>query len=333
MAVAWTGAASVETDPDGWTTFWRVPRSARATIPDDRFWQVASTPAGVCARWQVNAAALTIEVRGTPGACPIDVLVDGVLYQRLAVGPSAMLHRVELPVRPASVEVWLSQSGVVQVREVGFVDGVAVADLRERRHWIAYGSSITECAGAAGPSETWPALVAREFDTRLTCLGFGGQCHIDPLIARSIRDTPADLISLCLGINIYNRSTFAARTLRPQVAGFIQTIRDGHSDTPIVVITPIASLDREGVENAVGLTLRAVRDEIGSAVCALRDLGDDNLHLVDGRSALAEQETREYLSDGLHPSAAGYRLMAGRLAPVLGRHLADLNEAPVHALG
>jgi GDSL-like Lipase/Acylhydrolase family len=313
----WSGVHTIETTEDGWSTFWRVDPTARALVPDPRFWEVARIPAGVAARWLAHARAMTIELRGSAESSTADLLVDGATYRRIAVTPTGGTHRIDLPDRQVTVELWLPHSGHTQLRGVAFIEGTATPDPANRPHWIAYGSSITQCASADGPSETWPALIAREHGLRLTCLGLGGQCHIDPVIARGIRDTPAELISLCLGINMYNRATFSARTLRPQVTGFLQTIRDGHPETPVVVITPIASPAREDVANAAGHTLRDVRREIAAAVAVLRELGDDRLHVIDGRSVLTVEEAAKYLHDGLHPTAAGYHLMAKRLAAPL----------------
>jgi hypothetical protein len=39
----------------------------------------------------------------------------------------------------------------------------------------------------------------------LTNLGFGGSALFDQFTARAIRDTPAELISLKIGINLVNR--------------------------------------------------------------------------------------------------------------------------------
>jgi GDSL-like Lipase/Acylhydrolase family len=103
-----------------------------------------------------------------------------------------------------------------------------------------YGSSITQCRTAASPSRTWPALLARELDLDLTCLGFGAQRHLDPLIAREIGGTSPDVITTCVGINIYGQGTVNARSFVPAILGFIATIRDTCPDVPMLVISPIA---------------------------------------------------------------------------------------------
>ena len=45
-----------------------------------------------------------------------------------------------------------------------------------------------------------------------TNLGFSGSAMLDPFTARTIRDQPADLISLKLGINLVNGDAMRMRT-------------------------------------------------------------------------------------------------------------------------
>ena len=111
-----------------------------------------------------------------------------------------------------------------------------------------------------------PGVVARARDFNLTSLGYGGQCHADPFIARLIRDRPADFISVKIGINIYGAASLGPRTFRPAVLGTIATIRDGHPHAPFAVCSPIWGHDRETTPNAVGLTLEQMRVEVAEAV-------------------------------------------------------------------
>ena len=134
--------------------------------------------------------------------------------------------------------------------------------------------------------------------------------------ARTIRDTPAALISLCLGINIYAGETFSGRTLAGQVEAFVRTVRDGHPKTPVVVITPLPAPNLEGKTNALGLTLDDVRGlvEHGARVVPA-------VEVIDGRDVLTQAEARDLYADDVHPGPDGYRLIGERLAPLLARHL------------
>ncbi|MEV5965087.1 GDSL-type esterase/lipase family protein [Kribbella sp. NPDC051952] len=325
MIDRWTGFQHREVDADGWTTFWRLdPREqdfqlAEWTANPDRvgqgLWARAATPAGVRGAWRTAATSVGLELRANLSIysklTPVDVLVDGELYQRCAVQEGEQRLVVELPGRPVEVEIWLPQTGRIAIRGLSF-DGAAEPLAPSGPRWITYGSSITQSGGAYGPSETWPALVARQHGWECFSFGFAGECHLDPIVARTIRDLPARLISLCLGINIHGGATYNGRTLPGQVESFIATVRAGHPQTPLVVITPLLAPNREGTPNAVGLTLDDVRTcvELGART-------DPAVHLIDGRTILTEDEARALYADDVHPGPDGYRLIGERLAGLL----------------
>lgn len=288
--------------------------------------------AGVRFALRTDARALTLRLfLDAARAKPVDVLIGsgpGARLVRTPVRPGENDVRVELPGAPAGIEVWLPHNTSVGIGEIVAHDAACA----ERPHrtgpgWVAYGSSLTQSLAAAGPSETWSALVARRRGWRLRNLGFSAEAHLDPAVARAIRDTPADLITLELGANVYILGSLTARTLASAIGGFIATIRDGHPRTPIAVWGPFVSQDREDARNTAGLTLREVRALVAWSVLRLRAAGDGALHLVDG-AQLIGQDDAGLLMDGLHPSAAGERVLADRLEAALA---GALGAEPVRA--
>ncbi|GAB3919567.1 hypothetical protein GCM10011575_30830 [Microlunatus endophyticus] len=253
------------------------------------------------------AYVVDIVAAGVVHSCPVDA--EG----RFGIDGIADAGR-----QPADVEVWLPQFGLIWLAEL-YVDSDAVlAGAAPVAHpaLVCYGSSITQCRGATSPTATWPARVARELSLDLRCLGFGGQCHLDPLIAHTIGDMAADIIVLCVGINIYAAGSFSARSLGPALMGFVSTIRERHPEAPIALMTPIIYPQGEKTPNQVGMTLEDVRDVITEAAHTMLEFGDSRLSLIAGPSIFRPAD--EYLlADGLHPSGAGYDLMAARLSPVL----------------
>ncbi|MEU4191293.1 GDSL-type esterase/lipase family protein [Kribbella sp. NPDC026611] len=320
-AGAWTGFQYREVDADGWTTYWRLDPSGQdfglydwtdPERPGHRLWERAATPAGVRASWRTAARSVEVEIRAQLGIysriAPLDLLVDGKLYERCELQAREQRMITSLPGHEVELEIWLPQAGVISVRGPRF-DGAAEPLAPTGPRWVTYGSSITQCSGAYGPSETWPALVARQHGWECVNLGFAGECHLDPVAARTIRDLPARLISLCLGINIHGGATFSGRTLPGQVEAFVRTVREGHPQTPIVVITPLLAPNREGSVNAVGLTLDDVRGcvELGART-------DPDIEVIDGRTILSLEEARALYADDVHPGPDGYRLIGERLA-------------------
>jgi hypothetical protein len=129
------------------------------------------------------------------------------------------------------------------------------------------------------------------------------------------------------------------RAFVPAVHGFLDTIRDGHPDTPLLLISPIycaihedtpgpgavdpATLGTEQVRFiATGragdheqgrLTLRVVRDALSAL--AERRADDPNLHHLDGTTLYGEADAGEHpLPDALHPDTATHRLIGERFA-------------------
>lgn len=274
--------------------------------------------AGIRASWTADSGCLAIDAEVPHDSSAFDVLVNDKLFARVS-GHGRVRREIELGLlAPGSiVQLWLPQFGQVKVHEAS-LRGENVRALTETgKRWLTYGSSITQCQQADGPSEAWPALVARQYGWQLHSLGFAGECQLDPAAAETMKMLPAGLISLCIGINSYNAAAFSLRTYASQALGFIGNVRAAHRDVPIAVITPLLSLPREELPNSVGSTLGEYRRETANVVRLLRERGDHLIHCIDGGALLAEPEALTLLPDTLHPNNAGYRLMAERLGPQL----------------
>ncbi|MFB7476340.1 SGNH/GDSL hydrolase family protein [Kitasatospora sp. NPDC056184] len=296
----------------------RTPRERIATALSGDLIRFAALPAGVRFAVRTDAARLLLDLEAEAGGAPLDVLADGVLVDRRRPGPGRARLDIVLPGVPADIEVWLPHLSRTRLAAVG-LHGHRLLEpvVRSGPRWTAYGSSLTHAMFPHGPSEGWTALLARRNGWRLRNLGFIGQAYLDQPVARIVRDTPAELITLEIGTNAYLGSAFTARSWAPAVCGFVETIRDGHPDTPIAVISALPSAKREHAVNAAGLTLALIRDLTGTAVRMLQRLGDRRLHLVDGREVLPLAEADRLYADGLHPTAAGEHRLAGLVEPYL----------------
>lgn len=318
VAAQWSGMFQIEVSADGAQRFWRLDPNGFLPPFTDLLANRAAMAAGVRAGWRSNGGTLSIAGHGESDCAPYDILVNGRRTHRLpAFGPQS--HTIVLDnLAPNSlVQLWLPHFGDFTLDHAAF-DGENVTPAAEEGHrWLTYGSSITHCQQADGPTQSWPALVARENGWQLSNLGLAGECQLDPVAAATIAQTPVDLISLCVGINSYNAATYSERTYAVTLQGFLNTIRRAHPKVPIAVITAVLSLPREEKLNAVGWTLRDYRGATAHVVRALQGKGDSNLHLIDGSTVLTEQEARDRLPDTLHPDTADYAIMAERLSPQL----------------
>jgi len=306
--LAWPGAVSVQHTPD-WSLPWRVPYHQVDLFPPVELQARTVMPAGVRLAFRSDTRTVAGAFLPVPEMAAIDLCCDGELIATIPLdGRDAFLFD-NLPAGEKVIELWLPQFGEFKLCSLSLDDGASLTAYSDRRpRWITYGSSITQCRTAASPTQTWPAIVARARGFNLTCLGFGGQCHLEPMLARLIRDQPADYFSMCVGINIYGAASLSPRTFRAAIIGFVQIVREKHPDTPYVVMSPIYSPPRETTPNAVDFTLHTMREEVAAAVNALRTAGDRNLHYVNGLDIFGA-ELAPLLPDELHPDAEGYRLM------------------------
>ncbi|NED96772.1 GDSL family lipase [Phytoactinopolyspora alkaliphila] len=322
--LTWEGAVDLEHTGE-WSRAWRLPLSRLALFPGEGLRQRALMQAGVRIVLGTDAAALRgravvadLGDATADEASPVDLVVDGRYFSSSPVTPDGDFG-FDLPAGQKTVELWLPQFGDFRLSSLEIAGDARLwrVDPRPRRpKLITYGSSITQCRTAASPTRTWPALVARDLDMDLTCLGYGNQCHLDPMIARMIRDMPADVIVTCLGINVYGNGSFNERSFLPAVLGLLSTIRDGHPGVPILVISPIAAPSREDLVGKTGMTLAQVRDYVAEAARLLREHGDDDLHILDGRDVFGAEQAH-LLIDHVHPGSAGYAHMAASIAPAI----------------
>ncbi|WP_037670826.1 GDSL-type esterase/lipase family protein [Streptomyces griseus] len=346
----------------------RLPAWARAQNSDGQLAGAEAQPSGVRLAFRTRATAVELDTLRTKlayeGAPPrpdgvYDLLVDGRLTARASTtggnvrlvdmatgsaetrpGPVGTVRFPGLPDGEKNIEIWLPYNETTQLVALRTDAPVEPASVDGRRVWLHHGSSISHGSNAASPTTIWPALAASLGGVELINLGFAGSALLDPFTARSIRDASADLISLKIGINLVNLDLMRLRAFAPAVHGFLDTIREGHPTTPLLVVSPIlcpihedtpgpAAPDfsnvSEGVlkfvamgdpaERAAGkLTLNVIRDELARIV-KQRAVDDPHLHHLDGRDLYGEADSAELpLPDQLHPDAATHRRIGERFA-------------------
>jgi hypothetical protein len=169
--------------------------------------------------------------------------------------------------------------------------------------------------------------VARQFDLHLTNLGYGGNEHLEISVARMIRDRPADLLTLCVGGNIWGGRTLTARTYRAAVIGFVQTLRDRHPAAPIAVVTFIHSMHDDEPQTDGMITLQQVRELTAQAVDDLRAFGDERIFCIDGPDLFGPADMPLMSPDRVHPGGDGQLLMAQRFIERVMPRLLALRDA------
>ncbi|MFD5068985.1 GDSL-type esterase/lipase family protein [Streptomyces sp. NPDC058369] len=339
----------------------RLPAWTMEQYQDASVYGVTVMPSGVRLVFRTDARELEFEVLTSTGQLDSDprprptgimeLLVNGALagrrqapvgnvlrmagrgdVQRVIPGEPGIVRFVGLPAGMKQIELWLPQQTPTELVALR-ADGDVLPPLPDsRRRWVHHGSSISQCTEADGPTGTWPVVAAALGGVEVVNLSQAGNALLDPYVARTIRDLPADLISLKVGINIVALTAFRLRTFGPAVHGFLDTIRDGHPDTPLLLLSPVScpaleetpgptTMGPHGKIAAVGdpadvgtgaLSLAVVRAEL-ERIVTIRQKRDPHLHYLDGRDLLGLDEVDD-LTDGLHPSAAAYRRMGRRFA-------------------
>ncbi|GHA26543.1 GDSL-type esterase/lipase family protein [Streptomyces anthocyanicus] len=346
----------------------RLPARARAQNNDGQLAMAESQPSGVRLALRTRATVLELDTLPTKrvyvGVPPrpdgvYDLLVDGrpagrgtvvggnTLTIDMTTGAAAVepgevgtLRFADLPGGTKDIEIWLPHNETTELVALRTDAPVEPAPDPGRRVWLHHGSSISHGSDAASPTTTWPALAASLGGVELINLGLGGSALLDPFTARAMRDTPADLISVKIGINVVNADVMRLRAFGPAVHGFLDTVREGHPTAPLLVVSPLLCPVQEDTpgplapdfsglaegrlrfvatgdpaERASGkLTLNVIRDEL-SRIVSERAADDENLYYLDGRELYGQADAADLpLPDDIHPDAATHRLIGERFA-------------------
>lgn len=356
LAEAIRGAIEITVDASGAVRPVRLPHWTQHQWADRAIGDLAATAAGVALEVETSGDLLTLVLEARRLAGPhgdgttagrLAVEVDGALVDHVDVPAGTHELTIAVP-RPAAghntppgagpvrhVRLWLPHTAAIALHRLSST-GMLTARPGTRPRWVHYGSSNSHATDIADPAGAWPVQVARRLNLALTSLAFAGNAMLDPFVARVIAETPADLITLKVGINPVNGDTFRRRTFIPALHGFLDTVRSGHADTPIAVITALtcpihehtpgpvraaadgfaAASDDRVLPGDGRLTLARSRAWVRTVVEARSS--DPALHLIDGLQLLGPGDA-DTLFDRLHPDQEGHDRIAARATPLHAR--------------
>lgn len=332
----------------------RLPAWTAPQIPTPNYEFVLSMTSGV--RLVTRTSASTLELIAEiiainpfalrPAPVVLDLLVDGVHHARKVIPPEkttlvdphtyAFERRSDpvtvrfdgLGIHEKTIELWLPHTCSIELIELR-ADAPLERAVDSRSKWVHHGSSISQGGEASAPTKTWPVIAANRAGVTVTNLGFSGNAVGDPFVARTIRDLAADAISLEIGVNVVNGDLMRRRSFEPLLHGFLDTVRDGHPETPLLLIGPIPCPSIETLPGPTiihrgmaasggdprqlasgGMSLEVVRDALATVIHAR---SDPHLSFLDGRMLLRPDEVVD-LDDGLHPNARALARMGNRFA-------------------
>nr|WP_197748137.1 GDSL-type esterase/lipase family protein [Mycolicibacterium helvum] len=361
------GLAELERTERGWLAH-RLPHRAREQCADSQLAAAEAQPSGVRLAFRTRSTVVEVDLLRTRTVLTgvperpdgtVDLLINGTLARQaptsggdtVLVDPASGLTTVEqgsaatvrfagLNAQEKDVEIWLPHYERTEVVALRTDAPVALSPTGRRPVWLHHGSSISQGSNAASPSTTWPAVAARLGGVEVINLGLAGSAMLDPFTARAMRDTPADVISIKIGINLVNADVMRLRAFEPAVHGFLDTIRDGHAGVPLLVVGPLYCPIHEhtpgpgafdpaalaagqvrflatGDPAEIGrgtLTLSVIRERLAHIVRD-RAANDPHLDYLDGHDLYGPHDSAEHpLPDNLHPDAATHQVIGERFA-------------------
>ena len=181
-----------------------------------------------------------------------------------------------------------------------------------QKRWLCYGDSIAEGWCASEPAGAWPHIVSRRHDLDVVNLGYAGSARGELPSAEELAALPADLISVAHGTNCWTRTPVSADLFGAGLRAFLDLVRAGHPETPIVAISPILRLDAEDTPNVLGMSLadlRAVFENVAEVAATFfaGDLDADHpvAGVADGVDGALDRVVKR------RPTAAGVVLGSG----------------------
>jgi hypothetical protein len=297
---------------------WRLPKSAKPTVPK-AVWSRGVAPDGGRIRLTCNSTRLAIRVQAThqhKKPCFFDTFVNG----RYAGSVNAIgTQRVDLVCFEGKernwkdITVYLPHNQEARIFAVGLDADTKLKPTPAftlKRPIVCYGSSVLQGTGAAHPSKTYPAAVARRLNLDFVNLGFGGAGKAEADVVALVNQLDACCYLFDLG-----KSYGAAEPERYN--RMLDTIRASHPDVPIFCMTPIYST-KEEKEPEYKKRSEDLRSLMRQAATDRRQAGDKLMFVVEGLDLFGAAD-KDLLADPAHPNDVGNDRMAQRLAPIIAK--------------
>ncbi|MFJ5550722.1 GDSL-type esterase/lipase family protein [Streptomyces sp. NPDC093225] len=176
--------------------------------------------------------------------------------------------------------------------------------------WVVHGDSITEGWWSTRPAHGWTAVAGRALGVDTVNLGYAGAARGELVVAEQLASLPADVLTLAFGTNCWSRVPFSAPLLYETTRAFLELVRQGHPQTPLLLVSPVLRPGAEAVPNKLGATLAELRAAMERAVRERILAGDRRLAVLPGLPLLRP----EHLADGLHPNDAGHAALGAAVA-------------------
>ena len=291
-------------------------------------------PAGVRLTFATDATAFAGACEAAPRRRPSSSLCDGEL-----VGAAAVAGQDGVPLRRAARRARSASScgcpsSAPSACGALDLDG-GTSSPRPRTggpRWVTYGSSITQCRTAAGPAQTWPAIVARErrpaphLPRLRRAVPPGRDGGPDPCAASRRTTSPCASGST---------STAPPRSARGPSAGAssasCRSSARGTRMSPTWSCRPSARPPGRRRPTPSASPCRRCARRWPWRWSASAPTATRNLHYVDGLSVFGPDLADRLLPIELHPDAEGYLALGTSLRPARRRRLLRLTATRPHS--
>ncbi len=322
----------------GWnataTPYDRLPARAQGVVREP-VWLLSQHSAGLCvrfvsdapsirARWSLRFDSLAMNHMPASGVSGLDLFaMDGCEWRWLGVGrPSAFPVNEELlagalcPGRRQYLLYLPLYNGVDSVF-IGIPEDASLSRApgypETRRAPICfYGTSIVQGGCASRPGMAYPALLGRRLGRPTLNLGFSGNGQAEPEMARLLAE-----LDPCVYV-LDPLPNLSSPQILERMGPLVETLREAHPLTPIVLVGTIAYQDAWLVMSRAKRE-RESRAELEDVYRRLEQKGVGNLYRVAGEDLLGHDGLGTV--DGTHPTDVGFLRMAEAIEPLLRRAL------------
>lgn len=215
--------------------------------------------------------------------------------------------------------IWID----VNLLGIELENGYDLVDYTEQSKpiYVAYGNSITHGRKQNGSNETYAYLLSEWEKWELFNIAVGGG-KTSTKMAEMIRDefSKIDFMTVLIGYNDYAGGSESTATYTENYTNFIETVRQGHPNTPIYCISLTTTTYNTDEES--GVTSEEYRQVVRDIVNQMQNDGDSNIYLIEG----SELNTVDDLGDQVHLSIDGAINVAANLYEKINLTLSSSEE-------
>lgn len=312
-------------DTKGLNPFQRFPDSMKYQVRE-RVWDLSQNSAGVHADFRTNSPEIIVRYQvkeklefphmPATGVSGVDLYTckdevwkwvkgnysfrDTITYKfRLKKSVDTIQNKVRL---------YLPLYNTVSYMEIGIhTDADFTAIPRDSKQPIVvYGTSITQGACAGRPGTAWTAILSRKINTPLVNYGFSGNGRLEEEIISYLSNTHAEVFILDCLANFTSGQGLDAEEAKKRLIKSVQTLRDSHPQTPIV-LTDHAGYPHGEVYPPEKERYLKLNEANREAFEILKVEGVQHIFLLENKNLGLDQDD---FIDGVHPNDAGMRKYA-----------------------